>query len=155
MRLLVESYYMHVIKSTSYEVSACLYMTYKPQMYTKYMVRKDELPETTETTEIISKYIHDELQSQQITYDDVAEQLKRAKSYVGLRISGLKAWNLDELDILASMLKLDSAFQLVNNARAYNQMSKNREYTYSEDFDLAANEDINKESERELDDFGA
>ncbi|MFH6891569.1 hypothetical protein ACHEUQ_03195 [Alloscardovia omnicolens] len=119
------------------------------------MVRKDELPETTETTEIISKYIHDELQSQQITYDDVAEQLKRAKSYVGLRISGLKAWNLDELDILASMLKLDSAFQLVNNARAYNQMSKNREYTYSEDFDLAANEDINKESERELDDFGA
>ncbi len=121
------------------------------------MVRKEDLPETTEATTIIATYVHDALQSKQITYDDIAKRLKRARSYVGLRVSGLKPWNLDELDILADMFGLDSAFQLVNNARVFSQAAKRKaqQHIYFSDLTFAANEDPNKRIEREYDDFGA
>lgn len=54
------------------------------------MVKKDELADTTPSTEAISKYIHDEISERRLSYEDIASKSGRARSYVGLRISGLK-----------------------------------------------------------------
>src|SRR3712207_4157640 len=111
------------------------------------MVRKEELPETTKSTEIISKFIHDKIVEHGISYDAIATKLGRARSYAGLRIAGQKAWDFDELDILATMLGYTNAFQLVAAAHTAQQYTTNTQNI--EPWMLVANQDENKQAERE------
>lgn len=129
------------------------------------MVRKNELRETSDLTKELSSFLKDELEKKNKTAQDIADALERSYTYAYLRVQGLKSFTLDELDEVAKVLEIKSVYELIAAVREYTYTQLKNSYTEPktsniyEDFfdslDLAANEDINKNLERDLDDFGA
>ena len=88
------------------------------------MVRNDELAELSTTTHEISDVIRELTEKQGYTQTAIAAKLKKAQSYVSLRLKGLKAWNIEELQQLALLLKYNDIFDLFDYIKDYTQRSQ-------------------------------
>ena len=116
------------------------------------MVRNEQLEPTSDATKIIAQFVKEQITQQGHTVEEVAKKLGRAKSYASIRLSGLKPFSIDDLATIATMLGYTSMFTLISDANNNHTPIK---IDFFDSLDLAANEDINKNLERELDDFGA
>lgn len=88
------------------------------------MVRNDELVKLSTTTHEISDAIRALTEKQGYTQTAIAATLKKAQSYVSLRLKGLKAWNIEELQQLALLLKYNDIFDLFDYIKDYTQRSQ-------------------------------
>lgn len=120
------------------------------------MVRNSELSGIGESSQEYARGIRLIIESKNITQETVANWINRAQSYASLRIKGLKAWNLNEIEILSGKLGYSTPFMLLEDARARAEEERNKAdgdaiiSKFSRNsWALAASRDANKEKERE------
>lgn len=82
------------------------------------MVRNDEFRETGETTKHLAGYIDMLRKVRGISQLQMAKVIRDTThpSYISVRLSGKKAWNLDDLDSIAPLLGYESAMGLIEAA---------------------------------------
>lgn len=100
-----------------------------------------------------ARFINYELEKREYSIRDVSKWLNRSYSYAYARLRGDDSFTLGDIETIASRLGYASIFVFIR-AQEEHIYGKSRRKAYTE-LDLAANEDINKNLERELDDFGA
>lgn len=121
---------------------------------------------TTRTDMVICKYISQAMEAKGITQADLSKALEgRSKGYVSDRVLGKRSWAISELDRLAPLFGLPDALSLVAAAcgSISSQAVSERESrisddlvdriaAHSEDYDVAANIDENRDVESETPD---
>jgi len=81
------------------------------------VVRNNQLPPISESASEVASFIKETASSKGVSQEALREILNRgARSYVSLRINGLKSWDLDELDAIAPALGFKDGFALVSAA---------------------------------------
>ena len=68
------------------------------------MVRNSEIPEVGTFSQVVARVVKARLDDAGISGSELGRRLDRAQSYASLRLNGRKAWTLDELDRISSML---------------------------------------------------
>ena len=64
-------------------------------------------PQSGPFAEAMASAIRGVVAGKGLSGNQLAKQLNRAQSYVSVRLSGKKSWNMDELDQIAEILKVD------------------------------------------------
>lgn len=83
----------------------------------EYVVRNSEIPPISYPSQDVARYIKDKAREKGVTQAELQNMLNRgARSYVSVRLNGLKAWDLDELDTIAPALGYSNAFELISAA---------------------------------------
>ena len=80
------------------------------------MVRNSELPPLGGFASLFAQVVKEAIDAAGISGSELGRRLGRAQSYASLRLNGRKAWTLDELDVIASMLNL-APEELMRRAR--------------------------------------
>ena len=80
------------------------------------MVRNEEMPPIGGFARAFAGAVRALVGSAGISGSELARRMGRAQSYVSLRLNGRKAWTLDELDQIASILGI-SVGELFDKAR--------------------------------------
>lgn len=83
------------------------------------MVRNDEFRETGGTTKHLAEYINALRKEKGVSQAQMAQAIRDTAhpSYVSVRLTGKKAWNLDDLDSIAPLLGYESAMDLMLAAK--------------------------------------
>jgi len=112
-------------------------------------------------TEDISLQIRCIMRERGETVTSLTGEMDRVRSYISIRVNGLKPWTVDELDILASCLGYKDFWAFMRDIkRRISKYDEERDRkdsdsiisAYSRDhLSLAASHDDNKELEREED----
>lgn len=68
------------------------------------MVRNEELPGVGAFAQAVAAAVKSMVDDAGISGSELGRRLDRAQSYASLRLNGRKAWTLDELDAIASLL---------------------------------------------------
>lgn len=123
------------------------------------MVRKDELHEQSELVQQLSAFVKKRVQELGFTTQDVADRIKHAKSYAYNRLNGDAQFTLDDLVELSPFLGYKDIFafwRAFDTDQRY-QAAKKRDTKPTKQLAeqqlapwmLVANEDENKQAERE------
>lgn len=80
------------------------------------MVRNEEVPPIGGFARVFASTVRALVNAAGISGSELARRMGRAQSYVSLRLNGRKAWTLDELDQIASILGI-SVGELFDKAR--------------------------------------
>ena len=71
---------------------------------------------TSETSKEISAYIRKELTARNKTAQDVAEAMNRSYTFA---YQGIKSFTIDELDNIATLIGINSVYELIAASREY------------------------------------
>ena len=80
-------------------------------------MRNNQFPPISKSSKEIASFIKEAALVKGVSQDDLRNILNRgARSYVSVRLNGLKAWDLDELDTIAPALGFVDGFELISAA---------------------------------------
>lgn len=74
---------------------------------------------TSETSKENSAYIRKELTARNKTAQDVAEAMNRSYAFAYVRVQGIKSFTIDELDNIATLIGINSVYELIAASREY------------------------------------
>ncbi len=83
------------------------------------MVRKDELPETSEVDKQVSKYLLYSLRERRLSTADVEKALGRSHGYTYTRTRGQESFTIDELTKIARLLGLNTFYDFMDEAQKF------------------------------------
>lgn len=80
-------------------------------------MRNNQFPPISKPSKEIASFIKETALEKGVSQDDLRNILDRgARSYISVRLNGLKAWDLDELDTIAPALGFVNGFELISAA---------------------------------------
>ncbi len=71
------------------------------------MVKNSEIPPMGEFARAYARAVRAAVDDNGMSGSELARRLGRAQSYISLRLQGRKAWTLDELDAIASIIGMN------------------------------------------------
>ncbi|MHA7132582.1 helix-turn-helix domain-containing protein [Oerskovia turbata] len=81
------------------------------------MVRNEEMPKMGAFAKAVASAVKASVDDAGVSGSALARHLDRAQSYASTRLNGHKAWTLDELDQIASLIDV-SVEEILERARA-------------------------------------
>lgn len=100
------------------------------------MVRVSETEGLSGDARLFAQYFRELTNEKNVTQEQMAKKLGRARSYVNYRYLGYKSWTVNEIDTLAPLVECKNVFEVVQKVH---RMIKDDEKKNTED-DVPASE---------------